>query len=210
MANKLPGGLYAVIDDGLAHASSLEMRCAAAIAGGAAVVQLRLKQTKDREALALIRRVVAAAGTVPVIVNDRVDLALGGGASGVHLGSEDLPVAAARSVLGPAAIIGFTARSALDAARGMRAGADYVGVGPIFVTRTKPMPMLPLGTAALEAVCRASSLPVVAIGGICEANIGCIFASGAWGAAVAGGLLAGESIQLSARRLAARFQGSRR
>ncbi len=214
MADKplaLPSGLYALIDDSVGCAVPLEQAAAEAVAGGAAVLQLRLERTPDREALELIRAVVPAARAagVPVLVNDRVDLALVGRADGVHLGDQDLPVADARRLLGPRALIGATARDLAGIERARAEGADHVGVGPVFATRTKAVPFALLGPAGLQAIAAKSPLPVVAIAGVDATNIGSVAAAGAHCAAVASALLRAPSIREAARALHDAFVSNR-
>ena len=179
MPHKLPRGLYALYDDGQPQAV-LE-----AVRGGAQAVQLRLKHTSDREALALS---LALRPHVPtLIINDRVDLALLAGC-GVHLGADDLPVAVARRLLGPDALIGATCRSLADVEQARAEGADYAGVGPVFSSRTKTLAVPLLGEAGLAEICARSPLPVVAISGIDAANIGSVARAGAHAAAVSAAL----------------------
>ncbi len=131
-------------------------------------VQIRVKST-DAAAYALVVEAVAIcrpAGT-PVLVNDRVGVALAAGADGVHVGADDLPVDAVRRVLGPGAVVGATCRSAADARAAVAAGASYLRVGPAFATSTKDGLPPPLGPAAVAAVAEAvPGTPVLAIGGI--------------------------------------------
>ncbi len=207
MAHKLPRGLYALVDDGVRVDVPLLEKVRAVIAGGAQVLQLRLEQTSDRLALPLIRSAVALARErgVVVIVNDRVDLALLGGAHGVHLGADDLPVDEARRLLGPEALIGATCRSLeqLEAARA--AGADHAGVGPIFSTTTKHVAHAPLGLEAFGYIAKAAPMPVVGIAGITLATINAVAQQGAWCAAVAGGLLEASDLTERTKALQAAF-----
>lgn len=190
MTTALPPGLYALYDD------SLPERVLAAVQGGARTVQLRLKHTPDREALALLRRLEPH---VPaLIINDRVDLALLAGC-GVHLGQDDLPVAEARRLLGPHALIGATCRSLADIERARAEGADHVGLGPVFKSRTKPLPWPLLGADGLKAICARSPLPVVAISGIDETNLACVAAAGAHAAAISAALFAHDDPAARAR-----------
>lgn len=175
------------------------------------VLQLRLEQTPDRVALPLIRAVVALAAPreVKVIVNDRVDLALAGGAHGVHLGADDLPVDVARRLLGPSALIGATTRSLQEIEQAQALGADHVGLGPIFPTRTKVVAHAPLGLAAFAAIAARAPLPVVGIAGITLATIGQVAGAGAWCAAVAGDLLHAADLVSRARALQGAFSRAR-
>ncbi len=209
---RLPGGLYALCDDGVRTGLSIAEKAAGLLAGGARVVQLRLKLTPEVEALAAARDLVArcrAAGAV-CLVNDRVDWALLCGADGVHLGDEDLPPTAARALLGPGALIGVTARSLAYVEAAQAAGADYVGVGPVFPSTTKPAGRPALGLAGLAALVAASRLPVVAISGIGLANIARVAATGAYGAAVASDLLEAADLADRAGKLAREFEKGRR
>jgi thiamine-phosphate pyrophosphorylase len=177
-------GLYAIVGD----EDSLA-RAAAAVDGGAAAVQLRLKYTPSGPALERARGVVAlAAGRALVIVNDRADLALLSGADGVHLGDQDLPVAEARRIVGAGLLLGRTCRSAGEAREALAQGADHVGYGPVFASRTKPIDAGPFGLAGLRATCAAVPAPVVAISGIELSNIAGVAAAGAACAAVIGDL----------------------
>ena len=185
MADKLPRGLYALYDD------SRPQQVLDAVRAGVQTVQLRLKATPDREALALARAVKPHVPTL--IINDRVDLALLAGC-GVHLGQDDLPVSEARRVLGPDALIGATCRSLHDIARAREQGADHVGVGPVFASRLKPLDVPLLGAAGLAAICAQSPLPVVAISGIDETNLAAVAAAGAHAAAVSSALFGREDV----------------
>lgn len=205
MRLKLPRGVYALIDDGVRPEVPVPQKARWALEGGAAVLQLRLERTSDRVALDCIREVVAVAGPVPVLVNDRVDLCLVGGAAGVHLGDDDLPIEAARRVLGPAALIGRTTRDLAGIVAAMGQGADHVGLGPIFATSTKQVNAPTLGVAAFEAIVRQSPLPVVGIAGITRETIGAVARAGAHCAAVAGALLRADDVVDEARRLGEAF-----
>ncbi len=203
----LPTGLYGMCDDSVRPDLPLVEQAAGLLAGGVRVLQLRMKHTPTRAAVGVVREVLALAREVGALclVNDRVDWALVGGADGVHLGDEDLPVADARRALGAGAWIGATVRSAGGAAEARDAGADYGGLGPLFATRTKSVsaPVLGLGRLA-EEVAR-SPLPVVAIGGITLARMEEVGASGVHGAAVVSDVLCQPDIPARARLLQAAF-----
>ncbi len=203
----LPRGLYALVDDGLRPEISLAQKAGWALEGGARVLQLRLKRTVMRDAVPLCREIVAlcrAAGAV-LIVNDRVDLALVCEADGVHLGDEDLPVREARRLLGPSRLVGATVRGAAGARRAQEEGADHVGMGPVFATRTKTVDHPALGLEGLRREVAASPLPVVAIAGIGLANIREVAAAGAHAAAVASDLLCAPDPAERARALCIAF-----
>jgi thiamine-phosphate pyrophosphorylase len=203
----LPRGLYVLIDDSLLPAPQLAQAARQVLEGGARVLQLRLKQLADRPALELAREVVALARPLNarVLINDRVDLALLSGADGVHLGDDDLPVAQARRVLGPTALIGATTRSLSEIEQAAAAGADHVGLGPIFSTRTKQVPHPELGVVALARIAERSPLPIVAIAGIGLENIAPVARAGAHCAAVASALLNAGDLTARTRALQSAF-----
>ncbi len=199
------GGLYAIVGG----ADPVE-QARAAIAGGARVVQVRVKDAPAGALLEAARRVVAlAAGRALVIVNDRADLALLSGADGVHLGDEDLPVAEARRLLGPERLVGRTARTLEEARAALAEGADHVGFGPIFATRTKALAVPPRGVEGLAEVVRALGAPVVAIGGIGEGAIAEVARAGAACAAVIDAVFGAGDPAANAARLAAAFEAGR-
>ncbi len=207
----LPSGLYALADDGVLPDRPILQKARWAIEGGAAVVQVRLKRATTRDAVAICRDVVELCRSrgVTCIVNDRVDWALLSEADGVHLGQEDLPVEDARKLLGPARMVGATVRSLEDAIEAARLGADHVGLGPIFPTRTKAVDYAPLGLEGLQRVAEGSPVPVVAIAGISLENISQVAWAGAHAAAVASAFLqAGDPVQ-RARELVVSFESGR-
>ena len=211
MPHKLPRGLYALLDDSVRAELPMIEKARAVIDAGVGVLQLRLEQTTDRVALPLIREVVALAAPrgVKVIVNDRVDLALAGRASGVHLGADDLPVDVARRLLGPEALIGATTRTLEDIERARALGADHVGLGPIFQTSTKVVGHAPMGLEQFARIASRSPIPVVGIAGITLATIGQVALAGAWAAAVAGDLLNADDVVSRARALQGAFSAPR-
>jgi thiamine-phosphate pyrophosphorylase len=184
--------LYPVTDtkiSGLAHAE----QTARLIAGGAGIVQIREKYLNPREFLAAAKDAVAVASQhrIPLIVNDRADIALLVGAAGVHLGQDDLPPAAARELLGSDAIIGFSTHNLEQAKRAAELPINYLALGPIFATSSKENPDPMVGLAGLREVRRAvPNLPLVAIGGITLATAREVIEAGADSIAVIGALLA--------------------
>jgi thiamine-phosphate pyrophosphorylase len=174
------GGLYAIVGG----EAPLDL-AAAVLAGGARVVQLRIKEASAGELLELARRLVAlSAGRALVIVNDRADVAALAGADGVHVGDEDLPVAEARRVVGPDLLVGRSTRTLQDGLAALAAGADHVGFGPIYATGTKQIEEAPRGPSMLRDVASRLPAPVVAIGGITLHTIAEVAAEGAAAAAV--------------------------
>ncbi|MBN2566350.1 MAG: thiamine phosphate synthase [Candidatus Eisenbacteria bacterium] len=151
------------------------------------VIQLREKELHDPELLALAREIAAVTrGTQTLfIVNDRPDIAAASEADGVHLGRDDTGYTQAREFLGPDAIVGLSIRTPREGESARRIGADYVGVGPVFPTATKPDALEPVGLEGLKAVAaRVPDLPRVAIGGITPGNVHDVLAAGAQYAAV--------------------------
>ena len=180
MAFTLPK-LYPITDvrlSGLTHAAQV----AAFVAGGASFIQLREKHLAPREfyeqAEAALH--VARGWGVPLIINDRADIALALRADGVHLGQDDLAPEAARRLLGPAAIIGFSTHSLEQAIAAARRGVDYIAIGPVFATSTKENPESTVGLDGLRRV-RVATLgtPLVAIGGINRENARAVLDAGA-------------------------------
>jgi thiamine-phosphate pyrophosphorylase len=162
---------------------------AAALRAGFDVIQVRPEDhVTDREAYELTVRVLAMCRELgrTCLVNDRLHIALAAGADGGHVGADDLPVAAARRILGPDAILGATARDPQAARRAVADGASYLGVGPAFATTTKSGLPDAIGSAGIRAVAQAVSVPVVAIGGVTADRAGELYAAGAHAVAVVG------------------------
>lgn len=175
-------------------------------AGGACALQLRLKRSTPREALALARAVRQALPDALLLLNDRPDIAVLAGADGVHVGDEDLSPADARRVVGPELLVGSTARDGASARRALAEGADHLGVGPVFPSRTKPLDVPALGLAGLAAVCRAvAPAPVVAISGIEERTAADVARAGAACAAAIGAVGSSPDPVDATRRLASAF-----
>lgn len=199
--------LYLVTDRALACGRSLVEVVSEAIAGGVTCVQLREKNCSTRqfveEGLALQKILIPK--DIPLIINDRVDIAMVVGASGVHLGQDDMEIADARRILGPDSIIGISVESISDAREAAAAGADYLGVSPVFATPTKTDTAPPLGLEGLKAIRLEVDLPLVAIGGIKSDNCASVIAAGADGLAVVSALVSAPSPRKAAMdfRLAA-------
>jgi thiamine-phosphate pyrophosphorylase len=177
--------LYVVLDRAAAAGRDLGDLLDAAIAGGARMFQLRDKSSPSGRLLPLAEQLRARcrdAGAV-FIVNDRVDLAVAVGADGVHLGQDDLPPRVARPLLRPGMILGVSTHSVEQARRAQADGADYVAVGSMFPTRTKPDFEL-VGPALVRALRPEIRVPLVGIGGITPDNVGEVIRAGADGVAV--------------------------
>ena len=162
------------------------------------MVQLRLKDVDSRELVSIARALVATL-PVPVVVNDRADVALAAGAAGVHVGTDDIPAAALRRIVPPNFIIGASVGS--DAEVPLAAGADYVGIGPVFATLSKPDAGTAIGTAEFSRLARLAGLPAVAIGGIDATNFHSALGAGAKGVAVIRAIFAAADPELAARAL---------
>jgi thiamine-phosphate pyrophosphorylase len=193
-----------VTDDRLIAGRDLAALARAAEAGGVSAVQLRLKDAPAREQVALARALVSALG-VPVLVNDRPDVALAAGAAGVHLGPDDLPVARARAIAPPGFIIGASVGSEVEAAEAEP--ADYWGIGPWRVTSTKADAGPGLGEEGFARLVRlAAGRPCLAIGGIRPDDARLVRRAGGVGVAVVSGILGGGDVsEAGVRTSAARY-----
>lgn len=197
--------LCVVTDAGLSRGRGHMDVVSAAIRGGATMIQLREKAATTTSFVELgqqLRAVTREAG-VPLIVNDRVDVALAVGADGVHVGQDDMPAAMARHLIGTSMILGVSATSLEEALRGERDGADYLGVGPIFPTGTKPDAGPAMGISGLLAIANRVRIPIVAIGGIGPDNVASMIAAGAGGVAVVSAVVSAPDVERAARRLRA-------
>lgn len=180
---------------------------ASALEAGAGCVQVRAKHLDDRTHLAFASEVVARCRTAGAmsIVNDRVDIALVSGADGVHLGANDLPVAAARALAGDRLIIGGTARDPATAARLAADGADYLGAGPLYGTTTKSGLPDPIGFDTLRAIVNAVAVPVIGISGVTAERVPEVLATGAHGVAVTAAITAAGDPRTATAELLARL-----
>jgi len=199
--------LYLVADDDYASGRDLPGLVDAAVAGGVTVVQLRAKHLSGAAFTELGLAVAGRlAGTgVPLLINDRVDIALACDAAGVHLGQEDMPVRLARRLLGPSALIGVSVNTPEEARRAEQEGADYVGAGPAYATATKETALAILGRDGIALIKRATRLPVVAIGGIGPWNAAEIAGAGADGVAVVSAILGAPDARRAAEELKRTF-----
>jgi len=195
--------LYLVTDRALARGRSILEIVKAAVDGGATVVQLREKHCSTREFIeqALAIADFLEARGVPLIINDRLDVAQAVEADGVHLGQTDMPLAMAKSILGDSMIIGISAESIEDAIAAENGGADYLGVSPIYTTPTKTDTAPPLGPAGLREIRKAVKLPLVGIGGLNRDNSAEVIRSGADGVAVVSAIMAADDPEAAASAL---------
>jgi thiamine-phosphate pyrophosphorylase len=203
----LPAGIYGITAEKYSRGRGNIEVVRAMIAGGIGIIQYREKRPAKSFAAMLeecrdIRRLTREAGVL-FIVNDYCDIARLVDADGVHVGQDDLPVAAVRELIGPGKIIGLSTHSPEQAAEAVSAGADYIGVGPIFATATKDDVCAPVGLEYLEHVVRSCPLPFVAIGGIKEHNIGQVVHRGARSVCLVTEIVGAEDITATTRRLQA-------
>jgi thiamine-phosphate pyrophosphorylase len=195
--------LYLVTDQGLSRGRSCLEIVAAAIRGGATMVQYRAKAATTRDMVEEARSLLALCRSrgVPLIINDRADVALAVDADGLHVGQDDLSAVLARRLLGRTKILGVSVGDPEEARRALAEGADYVGASPIFATPTKADAPRPLGVEGLRALAAATRAPVVAIGGIDAGNAAAIFEAGASGIAVVSAIVAAQDVEAAARSL---------
>ena len=173
----------------------------AVVREGVDAVQVRAKAVPDREVVAFTRALVDRLAGTPaaVIVNDRLDIALGAGAHGVHLGRDDLPVGEARRLAPPGFLVGGTCRNADQASEAKAQGADYVGVGPVYPTTTKSGLPDPIGLDPLRDAARV--LPAIAVSGINAERTAAVMTAGAYGIAAASAICRSPQPALAARGL---------
>lgn len=195
--------LYVVTDSQLSKGRSDAEVARMAYEGGADVVQLRMKNADGGAMLeqANLIRQYADEMCRLFIVNDRVDIAMASGADGVHLGQSDIPLKTARRLMGDDAIIGISVDNVEQAVAAEEGGADYVGVGAVFRTSTKPDAMQGVGLGAVFEVRQAVDIPVVAIGGINRGNIQDVIRAGADSAAVVSAVVAQDDVAAAAHEL---------
>ncbi|MEO5660716.1 MAG: thiamine phosphate synthase [Polaromonas sp.] len=195
--------LYLVTDQSLMRGRALADVVAAAVQGGVSCVQLREKNLNSREFLAqavLLKKLLAPHG-VPLVINDRIDIALACSAEGVHLGQSDLPVDAARRLLPPDVFIGWSVESMDDVLQSAALALDYLGVSPVFSTPTKTDTRNAWGLEGLAAVRAQTRLPLVAIGGIHAGNARDVLRAGADSLAVVSALCAADDPHAAAAKL---------
>ena len=210
MRRQVDYSLYLVTDRHQCAARGLASTVAAAVAGGVTAVQLRDPLAKGRELCELARslRDLLAPRGLALFVDDRLDVALAAGCDGVHLGQDDLPVIAARSLAGPELVIGWSVTNLVEATAAAQLPegcVDYLGVGPVFPTGSKADAAAPMGTAALAEVVANSRLPCVAIGGIGLENLETVLATGVAGVAVISAICSAQDPRAVASSLAQRI-----
>ncbi len=193
--------IYFVTPDALDR--PVEDLALAAVRGGARVVQLRCKTATDAEMTRTARRLhsLLAPSGVPLIINDRVEVMLASGAEGLHIGQTDAPAAEMRRAIGPDRWLGLSIETAAQLAEMPGGIVDYIGVGPIRATATKPDHARPIGIDGLSAIIRAATLPVVAIGGLSLADVAPVKRAGAAGMAVVSAIASAQDPEAATRAL---------
>ena len=192
--------LMLVTDDVLLEGHDLTEVVRAAVNGGVTSVQLRLKRSSPRELVQTARRLIETLD-VPVLVNDRFDVALAAGAAGVHLGQDDVPVSLAREMAPPGFVIGASVGTLQEVATGV--GADYWGVGPLRASSTKPDAGSAIGLEGFRSIVQGSAgIPCIAIGGVLPDDVPRILAAGGAGVAVVSGILARPDTEPASREYA--------
>ena len=205
------GVLHVITDTTLqsqfTHAELAEL----AIEGGADTVQFRQKHGTTRELVAIAQQMqtVCTRHSVPLIVNDRADIALAVGATGTHFGQDDLPVSIGRRILPTETIIGASARTEEKILEAITEGADYIGFGPIYGTSSKPDAEAAKGLERLRRMCDIAACPVIAIGGISVETAGEVIQAGAHGIAVISAVCAHSEPNIATQALLNEIQGAK-
>lgn len=194
--------LYAVTDQAWTGKQTLYQQVEAALKGGVTCVQLREKTLDEAEFLQEAKEICSLCRryNVPFIVNDHVDIAIACGADGIHVGQEDMAASEVRRRVGDGMILGVSVHTVEEAQEAVRNGADYLGLGAVFPTSTKP-DVDQMTNETLRAICNAVDVPVVAIGGINKENISRLSGSGVDGVALVSAIFSAEDIESTCREL---------
>lgn len=209
--NAIDYSLYLVTDQGLRRGRSLSAVVAKAVYGGVTCVQVRAKKESTRDFIDQARSIqpFLKEQKVPLIINDRLDVAQAVRADGVHLGQSDMPIEMARAIVGQEMVIGISAECLEHALSAQKAGADYIGASAVFATPTKTDIASPMGLGGLQRICETVTIPVVAIGGINRANAAGVMQAGADGIAVVSAIVAADDCRKAAQNLSTIIQKSR-
>ena len=204
--------LYFVTDPVLCADWGVVETALAAVNGGATIVQVRDHRSNANRLLedtVEMVKVMRPRG-IPVLVNDRIDVALAANADGVHMGPSDIPVAVAREILGPSAVIGLSITAADQITEAERAACDYFSAGPAFDTGTEPDAPTPIGAEGVASIRRAADRPVVAIGGIKTSNVPELAGTGIDGIAVVSAIASASNPRAAAAKLLELFSDARK
>lgn len=196
--------LYLVLDPDLCREHTMVETIRAALRGGVTMVQLRDKTASTNAMIKVGHQLMAvlAGSGVPLIVNDNIDVALAINADGLHIGQDDMPASLARQKLGKDKILGLSVEDPTALRTADPALVDYIGIGPVFATSTKPGHKPAIGFDGLAHLARQSPLPSVAIGGLKQEHVGAVFAAGAQGLAVVSAICGQPDPELATRTLA--------
>ncbi len=200
--NKINYGVYLVTDRNVLKGKKLIAAIEESIKGGAGIIQLREKNISSREFLNIAEEVkqITDKYDIPLIINDRIDIALAVNASGVHLGQEDMPCKKARKILGKDMIIGVSAHNLEEALKAQEDGADYIGCGAVFTTTTKS-DTTNIEISDIKRIKESIKIKMVAIGGINEENISKLQGTGIDGVAVVSAILSKDNIKKATEEL---------
>jgi thiamine-phosphate pyrophosphorylase len=209
MMNKNDLLLYLCTDQGYVGERSLAEIIEEAIAGGVTMIQIREKNACTREffEMVCVARNITKARRIPLVVNDRLDVALAADADGLHIGQSDLPLKAVRKIAGSKLFIGVSTGTVEEALAAEKDGADYLGVGAVFPTGSKADAGDAIGLEGLARVCAAVKIPVVGIGGVSSQNAADVMKTGAAGIAVISAILAQKDIKAASEALKAQIGG---
>jgi thiamine-phosphate pyrophosphorylase len=197
-------GYYFITDAHLSRAGNIS-DVKNALAAGVKAVQYRNKDSSTKQMYEEAIKLRALCKGAFFLVNDRVDIVLASGADGVHLGSDDLPYKTARKILGKDKIIGMTVHSVSEAERAQKLGADYIGVAPIFATKTKKDAGKPAGVRLIKEIRRKISIPIIAIGGINLSNADKVIAAGSDGLCAISAVVTRPNVRNEIKRFQALF-----
>ncbi len=204
--------LYVITDSSLSRGKTHGDVVEKALRGGADAIQVREKEAGAMELLSLSRDLKVITGKYgrPLLVNDRIDVTILAGAQGVHIGFDDFDYGEGRKLVAPPLILGTSAGNREEVEEALRAGPDYIGLGPIFEARdTKSDAGKPVGLEFLEKIRKMTDIPIIAIGGINQENAHSVIAAGASGVAVISSVVGASDIELSARKLKERVLEAR-
>ncbi len=206
MKSKIDYSLYLCTDRSIMSDTSIEECVEKSLKGGVSVVQIREKDCSGKEFLQIAKSVkeITRRYDVPLIINDRVDVAIAVGADGVHVGQDDLPCAIVRSMVGEDMIIGVSASSLTEALKAQQDGADYIGVGAMFATDTKTDAKV-VSMEELDRIRREVSIPIVVIGGINKTTLPDFIGKGIDGIAVVSAIVSQNDVESAARELKSMF-----
>ena len=210
--NNVEYSLYLVTDRVLAGRKSLIDIIKQAIKGGVTIVQYRDKNesTGNMIKTSLDLQILTKLKNIPLIINDRLDVMLAINADGLHVGQDDMPAAIARQLIGKNKILGVSVKTVEQSIKAEKDGADYLGVGDIFGTMTKPDAGQPIGLDILQQIRQAVSIPIVGIGGINLTNANDVIISGADGIAVISAIIGQDDPYASAKKLSSIIKSSRK